>query len=104
MRRQVSLYETKTHLSRLVGEAAQGHTIVIAEGGKPLARLGPLRDEGNGQPRSLGQLARQAKGVDWSQWWRDWKAADKIIEADLEAAIAKRFQSPKRPRSRARRR
>ncbi len=39
---QVNLYEAKTRLSRLVERAAAGEEIVIAKGGKPLARLCPL--------------------------------------------------------------
>jgi prevent-host-death family protein len=37
--RQVNIHEAKTHLSRLVDEAAQGEGIVIARAGKPVARL-----------------------------------------------------------------
>ena len=39
MKRQVSLYEAKTHLSALVEEAAEGEEIVIAKNGVPKARL-----------------------------------------------------------------
>lgn len=39
----VNLYEAKTKLSSLVERAAAGEEIVIAKGGKPKARLGPLR-------------------------------------------------------------
>ena len=39
MSKQVNLYEAKTHLSRLVDEAAQGNEIVIAKNDKPVARL-----------------------------------------------------------------
>jgi antitoxin (DNA-binding transcriptional repressor) of toxin-antitoxin stability system len=89
MSRQVNLYEAKTQLSRLVDEAANGDTIVIAKDGKPMATLGPVSGARRKQPRKLGQLAEQAKGVDWIQWWRDWKAADKQIEAEFEAAAAR---------------
>jgi prevent-host-death family protein len=40
----VSLYEAKTHLSRLVERAAAGEEIVIAKSGRPRARLVPLED------------------------------------------------------------
>lgn len=36
------MHEAKTHLSRLVDEAAAGEEIVIARAGKPVARLMPL--------------------------------------------------------------
>ena len=39
---QVNIHEAKTHLSRLVKEAANGKEIVIAISGKPVARLVPL--------------------------------------------------------------
>lgn len=38
----LNLYEAKTHLSQLVERAAAGEEIVIAKGGKPMARLVPL--------------------------------------------------------------
>lgn len=97
MGRQVNLYEAKTRLSRLVDEAAGGETIVIAKGGKPMAKLGPIDTSLEG-PRKLGQLATRAKGVDWTQWWRDWKAADREIEADFEASAGAPFPAPRRRR------
>jgi prevent-host-death family protein len=39
---QVDICEAKTRLSELVEQASQGETIVIAEAGKPLAKLVPL--------------------------------------------------------------
>ena len=38
----VNIHRAKTHLSRLVDEAARGREIVIARAGKPVARLVPL--------------------------------------------------------------
>ena len=51
MSRQVNLYEAKTQLSRLVEEAANGDTIIIAKDGKPMAKLGPLGGGGRKEPR-----------------------------------------------------
>jgi prevent-host-death family protein len=42
MSKPVNIHEAKTHLSRLVEQAAAGKEIVIAKAGKPLARLVPL--------------------------------------------------------------
>ena len=95
MSRQVNLYEAKTHLSRLVEEAAKGETIIIAKDGKAMAKLVPLGGDKR-HPRELGQLASRSKNVDWAQWWRDWKAADKEIEADFEAAAGKAFPAIRR--------
>ena len=36
---QVNIHEAKTHLSRLVEQAAEGEEIVIAKHGRPRARL-----------------------------------------------------------------
>src|SRR5438046_9743211 len=88
MGRQINLYEAKTQLSRLVDDAANGETIIIAKDGKPMAQLGPVQMAGR-RPRQLGQLAEHAKSIDWDQWWREWEAADKAIEAELEQATQK---------------
>jgi len=42
MAKPINIHEAKTHLSRLVEQAAAGREIVIAKAGKPLARLVPL--------------------------------------------------------------
>jgi len=42
MSKPINIHEAKTHLSRLVEQAAAGREIVIAKAGKPLARLVPL--------------------------------------------------------------
>lgn len=38
----VNIHEAKTHLSRLVERVEAGEEIVIARGGRPVARLVPL--------------------------------------------------------------
>lgn len=50
----INLYEAKTNLSRLVDRAAAGEEIVIAKGGRALARLVPLARRT--APRPLGLL------------------------------------------------
>ncbi len=35
----INLYEAKTHLSKLVDQAAAGTDVIIARAGKPVARL-----------------------------------------------------------------
>ena len=101
MGRQINLYAAKTQLSRLVEEAASGDTIIIAKDGKPMAKLGPIGGAKT-RPRELGQLSERAKEIDWTQWWREWKAADKQIQAEFERATAKPFvaarQRPRRKR------
>lgn len=53
----VNIHEAKTHLSRLVEEAAAGHDIVIARNGKPVARLVALN--ASREPRKPGALRGQ---------------------------------------------
>jgi prevent-host-death family protein len=92
MTRQVNIYEAKTQLSRLVEEAAGGGVIIIAKDGKPRAKLVAIEDTAaKKEPRKLGQWAEQNKHIDWDKWDRDFKALDKVIEADFEASIAKPF-------------
>ena len=56
--RTVNIHEAKTHLSRLVEQAAGGEEIIIAKAGKPVARLMPLANPRRA-PRTLGLLAGQ---------------------------------------------
>ena len=50
----VNIHEAKTHLSRLVVEAAAGEEIRIAKAGKPVARLVALGPAS--KPRKSGAL------------------------------------------------
>lgn len=50
----INIHAAKTHLSRLVEEAAAGEEIRIAKAGKPMARLVPLAPEA--KPRKAGAL------------------------------------------------
>ncbi len=38
-----SIHEAKTHLSRLLNQAAMGEEIIIARAGQPVARLVPIQ-------------------------------------------------------------
>jgi prevent-host-death family protein len=40
----VNIHEAKTHLSRLVEEAAKGNVFIIAKAGKPMVKVLPLSD------------------------------------------------------------
>ena len=48
----VGIHEAKTHLSRLLRRVAAGEEIVIAKGGKPVARLVPVAPP---ERRALGR-------------------------------------------------
>jgi prevent-host-death family protein len=54
MSKPINIHEAKTHLSRLVEQAAAGAEIVIAKAGKPMARLVPI--ETSAKPKHLGLL------------------------------------------------
>ncbi|MBK6971559.1 MAG: type II toxin-antitoxin system Phd/YefM family antitoxin [Sterolibacteriaceae bacterium] len=52
--RTINIHEAKTHLSRLVEDAAAGDEIVIAKAGRPVARLVALA--GQTRARKIGVL------------------------------------------------
>ncbi|HEY7245450.1 MAG TPA: type II toxin-antitoxin system prevent-host-death family antitoxin [Xanthobacteraceae bacterium] len=54
--RTVNIHEAKTHLSRLVEQAAKGEAFIIAKSGKPLVKVMPLDARRDGRQR-LGFLA-----------------------------------------------
>ena len=56
MTKTVNIYDAKTHLSRLVDQAAAGEDIVIARAGKPMVRLVPVERKAPRQPGLLAHL------------------------------------------------
>lgn len=88
----VNMHEAKTHLSRLVEEAAAGEEIVIARAGKPLVRLVAITSMTG--PRQLGKLAGKVVEHD------DAFAPDPEIESafyggEVEPGRAKRVAEPR---------
>ena len=65
----VNIHEAKTHLSRLVEQAAKGQSFVIAKAGKPMVRVVPINAPA--AERSLGFLVGRG-----------------TVQADLKAAFA----------------
>ena len=55
--RTVNIHEAKTHLSRLIEQAAKGESFVIAKAGRPLVKVAPLDAPAAGQVRRLGFMA-----------------------------------------------
>ena len=55
----VNIHEAKTHLSRLVEQAAKGEPFVIAKAGKPLVKVTSLDTPVSGQIRRLDFMAGQ---------------------------------------------
>ena len=60
----VNIHEAKTHLSRLVEQAAKGEPFVIAKAGKPLVKVTALDAPVAGQLRRLGFLAGRIAAPD----------------------------------------
>jgi prevent-host-death family protein len=59
---KVNIHEAKTHLSRLVEDVASGNEVLIAKGGRAMARLVPLRRDET--PRRPGVLKGKLRIAD----------------------------------------
>jgi prevent-host-death family protein len=55
----INIHQAKTHLSRLVEEAAEGEPFIIAKAGKPIVKVTPLSAPTGAQVRRLGFMAGQ---------------------------------------------
>ena len=54
-----NIHEAKTHLSRLVEQAAKGESFVIAKAGKPLVKVIALNAPGPSEVKRFGFMAGQ---------------------------------------------
>ncbi len=54
--RQFNIHEAKTHLSRLVDEAVEGDSFIIAKAGKPMVRVTRINAEPPQPRRLLGAM------------------------------------------------
>ena len=52
----VNIHEAKTHLSRLVEEAANGEPFIIAKAGRPMVKVVPINEPALKAPKRLGFL------------------------------------------------
>jgi prevent-host-death family protein len=52
----INIHEAKTHLSRLVEQAAKGKPFIIAKAGKPMVKVVPLDDPESVAERRFGGL------------------------------------------------
>lgn len=50
----VNIHEAKTHLSRLVEQAARGESFIIAKAGKPMVRVVAIEQVPEHKPQRLG--------------------------------------------------
>jgi prevent-host-death family protein len=57
--RTINIHESKTHLSRLVDQAANGEPFIIAKAGKPLVKVMALDAPETGQVRRVGFMLGQ---------------------------------------------
>ena len=55
----VNIHEAKTHLSRLVEEAAKGQPFIIAKAGKPMVKVVPLEEPVEKKVQRLGFMKGQ---------------------------------------------
>ncbi|WP_300755967.1 type II toxin-antitoxin system prevent-host-death family antitoxin [Janthinobacterium sp.] len=55
----VNIHEAKTHLSRLIEQAAKGESFIIAKAGRPMVKVTALDAAGADQAKRLGFLAGQ---------------------------------------------
>lgn len=62
--RMINIHEAKTNLSRLVDEAANGDSFVIAKAGKPRAKVTRIDEPENKPARRMGFLKGKLKVPD----------------------------------------
>lgn len=55
----VNIHEAKTHLSRLIEQAAKGEPFIIAKAGKPLVKVMALGAPESDQVKRIGFMAGQ---------------------------------------------
>lgn len=55
----INIHEAKTHLSKLVDQAAKGESFIIAKAGKPLVKVVPLDTPSSSEVKRLGFLSGQ---------------------------------------------
>ena len=55
----MNIHEAKTHLSRLIEQAAQGEPVIIAKSGKPIVQLTAIDAPKQAAVRRTGFLAGQ---------------------------------------------
>ena len=53
----VNMHKAKTHLSRLVEDAARGKSFIIAKAGKPMVKVIPFSPDEQVSERRLGFMA-----------------------------------------------
>ena len=80
MNTPVNIQAAKTHLSRLVEQAAKGEEVVIAKAGKPMAKLVPFTKAK--KPRTPGLLAGQI----W-EGLNCWESEEQLFEDSINGPL-----------------
>lgn len=88
-----NIHHAKTHLSRLVEEAAAGEEIVIAKAGKPMAKLVAVK-AATGQ-RALGRLAGAVR--ESADCWKPDPELEALFYGEIEGS-RRRVPEPPPPR------
>jgi prevent-host-death family protein len=78
----INIHDAKTHLSRLVDQAAQGETFIIAKAGKPMVKVVPLEGGEAGTGCRLGFMAGEIEVPDDFD-----HMGDQEIESLFEAGV-----------------
>jgi len=76
----INIQAAKTHLSRLVEQAASGEEVIIAKAGKPMAKLVPYATAR--KPRTPGLLAGQV--------WEApdcWESEEQLFEDSINGPL-----------------
>lgn len=60
----INIHEAKTHLSRLVEDAALGNAFIIAKAGKPMVKVVPLSGADTYTTRRLGFMSGEIRVPD----------------------------------------
>ena len=72
----VNIHEAKTHLSRLVEQAARGESFVIAKAGHPMVKVVAIEAQDRGTAARLGFMAGEIRVPD---------NFDRMGESELES-------------------
>ena len=62
--RKINIHEAKTHLSRLVEEAAAGEAFIIAKAGKPMVKVEAIKTLADRKRSRIGFLKGKIKVPD----------------------------------------
>jgi prevent-host-death family protein len=79
--RTVNIHEAKTHLSRLVDEAVQGDSFIIAKAGKPMVQVMRINISATPAKRRLGMLEGMYSLPD------NFDEIDKQLDKEVEALM-----------------